>query len=78
MAGEVDAVHVERLALLPVERGPQLGQRRAARIVLGHRDLEANAKAVLQRSQLIADLEARLIFAPTLADQWRDRWPSSP
>src|SRR5262245_66482841 len=33
MAVEPDPVHVERLALLPVERRPQLGERGAARIV---------------------------------------------
>ena len=58
---EADAVHVERLALLPVERRPQLDERRHARVLLGHRDLEAHAVAVLERAQLVADLEARLV-----------------
>src|SRR5690349_4841141 len=64
---ELDAVHVEGLALLPVERGPQLGERRQARVAFGQLDLEADAVAVRERAELVGDGEARLALVPVLA-----------
>ena len=58
MAGEHDAEHVERLALVPVRGLPDRRDGRN-RLVLGGPDAQPHARVLLERVERVGDAEAR-------------------
>src|SRR5512139_4294592 len=61
VAAEDDAVHVPRLPLVPVDAGPHGHRRVDHGVVLVEADLDPDPVLLLQRIQMIDDLEARLL-----------------
>src|SRR5437899_4998764 len=61
MALEADAEHVPHLALEPVGDGPERGGRGHPRVVLVHRHLEADPVSVMNRIQLMHDVDIELV-----------------
>src|SRR5437868_2387345 len=62
MAGENEAVHVVRLAFVPVCPAPDARDRRARAVVFGDAHLESKPTGVLVRIKMVNDLKARLLI----------------